>query len=141
MGKVIVRYIENMQHQVIAPPHSFIADEPIEAQGDGLGPNPYDLLLSALGTCTAMTIILYARKKAIPLEWVEVQLEHSKTYIEDCKDCSEEERRMEKIKRSIRVKGNLDDAQKEALLKVSSRCPVHRTISSKPIIEDEIFLL
>ena len=137
-SKVTVRYIENLQHQVIASPHSFIVDEPVEDTGDGLGPNPYDLLLGALGACTAMTLIMYATRKKIPLESVSVELDHQRTYRKDCEDCTEEEKRMEKITRKITVRGNLSEEQKNKLLEIANKCPVHRTIMSKPEIEDTI---
>jgi putative redox protein len=137
-SKVTVRYIENLQHQVIATPHSFIVDEPVEDAGDGLGPNPYDLLLSALGACTAMTLIMYATRKKIPLESVSVELDHERIYRKDCEDCTEEEKRMEKISRRITVKGALSGEQKAKLLEIANKCPVHKTISSKPTIEDTI---
>ncbi len=137
-SKVIVRYIENFQHQVIAHPHSFVVDEPEESAGDGLGPNPYDLLLSALGACTAMTLIMYATRKKIPLESVSVELDHKRTYREDCEDCTEEEKRLETITRRITVGGVLTEEQKDKLLEIANKCPVHRTISAKPVIEDTI---
>jgi putative redox protein len=137
-NKVTVRYLENLQHQVIASPHSFIVDEPIEDAGDGLGPNPYDLLLSALGACTAMTLIMYANRKKIPVETVSVELDHERIYREDCEDCSEEEKRMEKISRRITVGGAISEEQKGKLLEIAKKCPVHRTISAKPVVEDII---
>jgi putative redox protein len=137
-NKVTVRYIENLQHQVIAYPHSFIADEPVEDTGDGLGPNPYDLLLGALGACTAMTLIMYGTRKKIPLESVSVELDHQRIYREDCEECTEEERRVEKITRRITVRGALTDEQKSKLLEIAAKCPVHRTISGAPVIEDSV---
>jgi len=137
-NKVTVRYIENLQHQVIALPHSFIVDEPVEDEGDGLGPNPYDLLLSALGACTAMTLIMYAERKKIPVESVSVELDHERIYRQDCKDCSEEEKRVEKISRRITVGGAISDEEKGKLLEIARKCPVHRTITAKPLIEDTI---
>lgn len=135
---VTVRYIENLQHQVICYPHSFIADEPTDQTGDGLGPNPYDLLLSSLGACTAMTLIMYAERKQIPIESVSVELDHQRAYRKDCEDCTEEEKRVETITRKITVKGALSEEQKSKLLEIACKCPVHRTISSKPIIEDSV---
>jgi len=140
-NKVTVRYLENLQHQVVAFPHSFIVDEPQEDEGDGLGPNPYDLLLSALGACTAMTLILYANRKKIPLEAVSVELDHQRTYRQDCQDCSEEEKRLEKITRHITVRGNISEEDKKKLLQIAQKCPVHRTITAKPVIEDSIDLI
>jgi len=137
-SKVTVRYIENLQHQVIAYPHSFIADEPVENTGDGLGPNPYDLLLGALGACTAMTLIMYATRKKIPLESVSVELDHQRIYRDDCEECTEEERRVEKITRQITVRGALTEEQKSKLLEIAAKCPVHRTISGTPVIEDSV---
>ncbi|MBI4830371.1 MAG: OsmC family protein [Candidatus Lindowbacteria bacterium] len=135
---VTVRYIENLQHQVISYPHSFIVDEPKEEEGDGLGPNPYDLLLSSLGACTAMTIIMYANRRKIPVETVSVELDHQRIYREDCEGCTEEEKRMEKISRRITVRGNISDEQKNKLLEIAKKCPVHKTITSKPTVEDSI---
>jgi putative redox protein len=138
---VTVRYIENLQHQVISYPHSFIVDEPKEDEGDGLGPNPYDLLLSALGACTAMTIIMYANRRKIPVETVSVELDHQRIYREDCEGCTEEERRMEKISRRITVRGNISEDQKNKLLEIAKKCPVHKTVTSKPTVEDSIEII
>jgi putative redox protein len=136
-NKVTVRYLENLQHQVIADPHSFIVDEPM-GEGDGLGPNPYDLLLSALGACTAMTLLMYAERKKIPIESVSIELDHQRTYRNDCVDCSEEERRLETISRRITIRGDISEEQKKRLLEIANKCPVHRTIQSKPTIQDTI---
>lgn len=137
-NKVTVRYLENLQHQVICFPHSFIADEPLEDQGDGLGPNPYDLLLSSLGACTAMTLIMYANRKKIPVETISVELDHQRTYREDCEGCAEEEKRVETISRRITVRGAISEEQKNKLLEIAEKCPIHRTIAAKPIVEDSI---
>jgi putative redox protein len=136
-NKVTVRYLENLQHQVIADPHSFIVDEPM-GEGDGLGPNPYDLLLSALGACTAMTLLMYAERKKIPIESVSIELDHQRTYRNDCVDCSEEERRLETISRRITIRGDISEEQKKRLLEIANKCPVHRTIQAKPTIQDTI---
>lgn len=139
--KVTVRYLENLQHQVICSPHSFIADEPEENTGDGLGPNPYDLLLGSLGACTAMTLIIYATRKKIPLETVSVELDHKRTYRKDCEGCTEDEKRLETISRKITIRGALTDEQKNRLLEIAQKCPVHRTIMHNPVVEDSIELI
>ncbi len=137
-NKVVVRYIENLQHQVVCYPHSFIADEPREDEGDGLGPNPYTLLLSSLGVCTAMTLLMYAGRKKIPVETVSVELDHERTYRQDCEDCTEEEKRLEKITRHITIRGALTEEQKNRMLEIAKKCPVHMTITSRPTIVDTI---
>jgi uncharacterized OsmC-like protein len=136
-NKVTVRYLEKLQHQVIAYPHSFIVDEPLE-DGDGLGPNPYDLLLSALGACTAMTLLLYAERKKIPIETISVELDHQRTYRDDCVDCTEQERRIETISRHITIRGDVTDEQRKRLLQIAEKCPIHRTLRSTPVIQDSI---
>lgn len=136
-NKVTVRYIENLQHQVVASPHSFIVDEPME-EGDGLGPNPYDLLLSAIGACTAMTLLMYAQRKKIPIETISIELDHQNTYRNDCVDCTEQERRIETISRHITIRGSMTEEQKKRLLEIANKCPVSRTIKSSPVLEDTI---
>ena len=139
-NKVTVRYIENLQHQVIADPHSFIVDEPM-GEGDGLGPNPYDLLLSSLGACTAMTLLLYAERKKIPVETISIELDHQRTYRDDCVDCTEEERRLEIISRRITIRGAVTEEQKKRLMEIANKCPVHRTIQSRPTIQDAMEII
>lgn len=138
MAEVIVRHLQNLQQQVIAREHSFIVDEPIKLKGDGLGPNPYDLLLAALGSCTSMTLMIYARNRGIPLEGVEVKMEYSRIYDNDCRDCQADERFLHKIVKNIKLKGNLDENQKTRLLQIASKCPVHKTLTSRLVIEDRL---
>ncbi len=129
MATVIVKSLDNFQHQVIVDGHSFIADEPKEVGGDGLGPNPYDLLLSALGTCTSMTLLMYARRKGWPLRGVEVWLTHSRNYIKDCEGCDDPGRRIERITREFVLTGELSEEQKMRLKEIAQKCPVHKTLS------------
>ena len=96
--------------------------------GDNLGPDPYEHLLAALGTCTSMTIRLYANRKQWPLEDVDIVLTHSREHASDCEDCEEGERQLEVLTREIRFTGDLDDAQRARLLEIADRCPVHRTL-------------
>jgi putative redox protein len=116
--------------QITAGRHQLIADEP-QPIGDGAGPTPYDLLLAALGSCTSMTIRLYANKKGWPLEHVEVSLRHSRIHAEDCAECETKTGMINHIDRSITLVGDLDDAQRERLMAIAERCPVHQTLTSE----------
>src|SRR5688572_26827116 len=87
-GEVIVRGGANgFAQQILAGPHVLKGDEPIEAGGTDTGPTPYDFLLAALGTCTSMTVAMYARRKGWPLAGVTVSLRHSRIHAADCADC------------------------------------------------------
>lgn len=111
--------------------HELKADEPETVEGGtNLGPDPYDLLLMSLGSCTAMTIKMYAQRKNWPLEDVYVELRHRKSHIEDCKTCEESSSKMDSIEKEIILKGELSQDQKEKLLDISKKCPVHRTLLS-----------
>ena len=118
--------------------HRLIIDEPKEFGGDGKGPNPYDLLLASLGGCTAMTIISYAKRKDIPLEGVRIRLQHGKIYAEDCEECTVKEGKLDQITREIHLQGPLTDEQRERLLEIATRCPVHRTLTSENRVIDKV---
>jgi putative redox protein len=111
--------------------HLLPADEPVEAGGTDTGPNPYDLLLAALGACTSMTLRLYADRKAWPLEQVSVRLHHDKIHAADCAECETREGKIDRIVRVIDLKGPLDEAQRRRLLEIAEKCPVHRTLHSE----------
>ncbi|MFL0172976.1 OsmC family protein [Mycobacterium sp. SMC-13] len=115
--------------EIIAGGHRLIADEP-RPFGDDAGPSPYDLLLSALGACTSMTIRMYAAKKGLPLEQVRVSLRHSRIHAKDCAECETQQGMVDHIDRDIELIGDLDDDQREKLLAIAERCPVHRTLTS-----------
>lgn len=110
--------------------HVWTADEPAGV-GDDTGPTPYDLLLSALGACTAMTIRMYADRKGYPLEHVSVRLSHRRSHSEDCSDPSGRPCAMEHIDREVRLVGALDQEQRDRLTQIADRCPVHRTLTGQ----------
>jgi putative redox protein len=110
--------------------HRLPGDEPVADGGTDTGPNPYDLLLAALGSCTSMTIALYARRKAWPLEAVTVRLRHSKIHAADCASCETKEGRLDHIDRDVELAGPLSEEQRARLLEIANRCPVHRTLTS-----------
>ncbi|ABD87233.1 bifunctional alpha/beta hydrolase/OsmC family protein [Rhodopseudomonas palustris] len=112
-------------------PHRITADEPKEAGGDDSGPGPYDLLLAALGACTAMTIRLYADRKALPLDRVTVSLAHSRIHAEDCAACETKAGMLDRIERLIWFDGVLDAGQRDRLMQIADKCPVHRTLTSE----------
>ena len=112
-------------------PHHFLADEPVAFGGTDTGPSPYDFVLAALGTCTSMTISLYARRKGWPLENVTVSLHHSKIHATDCAECETKVGKIDRIDRDIQLKGALTTEQRAKLLEIGSMCPVHRTLTSE----------
>lgn len=111
--------------------HHLIADEPLEFGGTNTGASPYDLLLAALGSCTSMTISLFARQKHWPLQNVEVSLWHSKIHAADCAECETRAGRIDRIEREIRLTGALTGEQRSKLIQIADSCPVHRTLTSE----------
>lgn len=114
--------------------HKLIADEPTTVGGDDAGPSPYDFLLIALGSCTSMTVRSYADLKKIPLEGITVKLKHNKVHAEDCVNCENPNAKMDKIEVAIELKGKLTQEQKNKMLDIANKCPVHRTLTSKIVI-------
>lgn len=109
--------------------HELVADEP-RPIGDGTGPAPYDLLLSSLGACTSMTLRMYADRKDWPLERVTVELQHSRVHARDCAACESESGMVDSIERAITLEGDLTPEQRNRLLEIADKCPVHRTLTS-----------
>jgi putative redox protein len=117
--------------EIVVGPHRLVADEPTAAGGSDAGPNPYDLLLVSLGSCTSMTVALYARRKQWPLESVTVRLRHAKIHAADCSDCETREGKIDRIEVALELGGALTEAQRARLLEIAGRCPVHRTLTSE----------
>jgi uncharacterized OsmC-like protein/fermentation-respiration switch protein FrsA (DUF1100 family) len=132
-GGVVVRETRQgrFQQEVTAGAHSFLCDEPVEVGGLDSGPGPYDLVLAGLGACTAMTLRLYADRKMLPLEQVTVQLSHGRIHAADCESCETTEGSIDRIERAITLHGNLDQEQRQRLLEIADKCPVHRTLTSE----------
>jgi len=138
MAEVIVHSLGNLRQQIDAGAHTFYADEPADSGGDNAGPTPYDLLLAAVGACTSMTLLMYARRKGWPLENVEVRLSHQRDYARDCEDCETKPVQIDQIERRITLKGQLDQSQRERLLEIAEKCPVHRTLTGTIKVTDRL---
>ena len=130
-GADSARGISRLAQEILVGRHRLAADEPREAGGSDLGPNPYDLLLAALGACTSMTLRLYADHKEWPLERTTVRLSHEKIHATDCADCETREGKIDQIEREIELAGPLDAQQRQRLLEIAEKCPVHRTLHSE----------
>jgi len=125
--------------QITAGDHTWAADEPKSAGGNDSAPDPYGLLLSALGACTSMTLRMYAERKGWGVRDIKVTLRHDRVYAEDCASCDTKSGRLSRIVREISVTGDLDDAQRKSLLAIADKCPVHRTLQSEIVIETDLF--
>lgn len=135
-GRVFVRTgPEGYTTRIRARKHSLTADEPASLGGDDLGATPYELLLASLGACTSMTLRMYADRKEWPLEGVSVRLSHQKLHGRDIQDCDECDQRLDRVERELEFIGDLTPAQRQRLLEIADRCPVHRTLDAGVGIE------
>jgi putative redox protein len=119
-----------MRHEVRIGPHVFAADASTGDGGEGLGPNPHDLYDAALGACEALTVLLYANRKGIPVENIEVAVE---------RDQSEERTGTYRLDSKLKLSGKLTDAQRQELLAVARKCPISKLMTSvRTVIETSL---
>ena len=133
-GEVSVSGQGGLRQSIRAGGHVLVADEPERLGGGDEGPNPYDLLLAALGACTNMTLRMYAWRKKWPLAGVDSVLRHRKIHAQDCEECESEDGRIDVIERELTLSGDLSEQQAERLMEIADRCPVHRTLTSETVI-------
>lgn len=139
-GEVVVTEtgVGAYQQSITMGVHHLVADEPDDVGGLDSGPSPYDLLLAALGACTAMTLRMYAERKGLPLERVSVLLRHYKIHAADCESCETARGQIDRIERRITLTGDLDGAVLDRLLEIADKCPVHRTLTSEIDIRTQL---
>lgn len=128
--QVVTRTQESYTTEIMTAEHALIADEPLDVGGNDLGPSPYGLLAASLGACTGMTLRMYANRKKWPLEEVRVHLQHQKIHANDCETCEDEPQKIDQIERIIEIEGGLSEEQKERLLEIANKCPVHNTLNN-----------
>lgn len=138
MDEVTVTSLKNLQNEVsYGDGRTFVVDEPASVGGEGAGPDPYTLLLAALGGCTSMTVMMYARRKEWNLERVSVKLSQQRVHAKDCHDCdTDTDGFVHRIERSVTLEGDLNEEQRKRLLEISRLCPVHKTLTSTIVIKD-----
>jgi uncharacterized OsmC-like protein/alpha-beta hydrolase superfamily lysophospholipase len=121
-------HISGFRTELVAGGHALVADEPASVGGTGAGPSPYDLLSAALAACTSMTLKMYASHKKLDLESATVRVRHGKIHAHDCEDCESAEGRIDQFERELLLEGKLSDAERQRMLEIADRCPVHRTL-------------
>jgi len=138
MSEVVVNSLINLQNEVhFGNSQVMITDEPIDAGGEDAGPDPYSLILAALGSCISMTTVLYARRKQWPLEEVSVRLRQRRIHVTDCEECDQnKDGYVHRIERAVTFKGDLTTEQIARLQEIAHKCPVHRMLTSQIVISE-----
>lgn len=138
-GHLVVSERDRKFSQLIqSDDHQWVADEPSSVGGSNLGPDPYEHLLAALGACTAMTMRMYANRKKWPVENISIELDHARDHGADCSECDEEHKQIDVITRSISITGDLDDEQRNRIMEIADKCPVHRTMHNKLVVKTNV---
>ena len=118
------------QQEVIAGQHHLLADEPASVGGADAGPAPFDLLMAALGSCTSMTLRMYAERKELPVRKISVALSHERLEIDGSL--------RDRINRTITLEGDLSAEQRQRMLEIANKCPIHRAISQPLLIASQL---
>ena len=138
MADIRVTSTDGFLSKIEAGEHVITADEPETAGGTGQGPTPYDLLAASLGSCTAMTLRFYARRESIPLTTIEVHVQHARKYAKDCAECLSTDGYIHHFEVTLHLAGDLTSGQREKLLEIAGRCPVHKTLTHEIRIDTRL---
>ncbi len=122
---------EGFTTQIKAGKHTLIADEPEHVGGNDFGPNPYEFVSAGLAACTSMTIQMYAKRKGWTVDSVDTRVNYGKEYAVDCEKCEEDGAKIDTFKRELIIKGELDEKQRNRLLEIAIKCPVHKTLHTE----------
>lgn len=137
MSHITAELNDGLSVQLSNGSHSWSADEPESAGGGDTGPNPYELLLSALAACTCITLAMYCRHKKLTLNSIKASYDFSNIHADDCESCSDDTTGfIQHIESNVHISGEFDEAQKKRLAQIVTRCPVHKTLANGIAIDD-----